>query len=84
MIDGLLIESCELFQVIFMLIGIATFAGDYHDYVSGIAGTYYTRRWGYWIFVPVLFFVIIAAFLFPYNFVYKNYIANRLFDFTDK
>lgn len=75
---------CAFISFIFFVLGIAVFGGDYDDYVRSIAGSFFSRRWGYWIFYPTLFFALTAAFLFPFNFFYKNYLSNRLFNFIDK
>jgi hypothetical protein len=73
---------CSLTAVIFLIIGLAVFGDDYSSYVSNVSGTSVTRRWGYWIFVPVIIFLFFAVFFFPFSYIYKNYISNRLYNFV--
>jgi hypothetical protein len=65
---------------VFIAIGLSVFGGDYEAYGSNVSGTSVHRRWGYWIFVPVALFLLWATFLFPYHFIYKYYISNRLYN----
>jgi hypothetical protein len=68
----------DLFQVLFILVGIIVFAGDFPEYVSGVSGNGAWRRWGYWIFTAVIVALIAATVLFPYKFIFLKCIQPRL------
>lgn len=75
----ILASLCCLVALVFVIIGLAVFGGDYPNYVSNVSGTAVNRRWGYWLFVPISIFLPFAALFFPFNYIYTNYISNRMF-----
>ena len=72
-------DNTKFRLVAFVIIGLAVFGGDYPNYVSNVSGTAVNRRWGYWLFVPISIFLPFAALFFPFNYIYTNYISNRMF-----
>lgn len=67
---------------LFLIVGVSVFVGDYESYILSIAGSDYSRRWGFWIYVPLLMFLLAASVMFPFNLLYKNFLTNRIYNFV--
>jgi hypothetical protein len=64
-------------KVVFFLIGLSTFHGDYARYVQSVGGYDFYLRWAYHLLFFVLFLLFPAAFLFPIRTIHKYFLYKR-------
>lgn len=61
-----------------VLIGIAVFGNDHSFYAERMAGgKSFNRRWGYWIYVPTILFLLFATFFYPLSFLGKSSLSDN-------
>ena len=65
-------------KVLFLIIGIIVFAGDFHSFVDNFGATNIWRRWGYWLFIPTILLIALAGMLYPFHVLFKRFIEPRI------
>ncbi|RNA12429.1 hypothetical protein BpHYR1_037965 [Brachionus plicatilis] len=58
-----------LLTLILVLIALSVFGSDHALYAQNLAGKKYNRRYGYWIYVLVIIFLLVSTFAYPFSFI---------------